>query len=43
MKEWKNAEIVELDISETEYKSLEGEIVDGLYQDCTGEWHEAYS
>jgi len=43
MKEWKNAEIVELDISETELNNLEGTIVDDQYQDCDGEWWDAYS
>ena len=43
MKEWKSAEIVELDISETELNNLEGTVVDGQYQECTGEWFDSYS
>ena len=43
MKEWKSAEIVELDISETEMNNLEGDVVDGQYQDCTGEYFDSYS
>ena len=43
MKEWKNAEIVELDISETELDLTEGEVIDGVYQDCSGQWFEGYS
>jgi len=44
MKEWKSAEIVELDMSETEYASLEGTVVDGPYNvDCTEEEYYAYS
>ena len=43
MKEWKNAGIIELDMSETEFTVFEGEIVDGTYIDCTGEAYESYS
>jgi len=44
MKEWKSAEIVELDMSETEYQVIEGTIIDGPYNvDCTEEEQYAYS
>ena len=45
MKEWKTAEIMELDMYETESTAFEGEVRDGFYynEDCTEEPGEMYS
>ena len=42
MKEWKTAEIVELDMSETEYDYVEGTIEDGPVYICDGQWYPGY-
>jgi len=45
MKEWKIAEIIELDMFETESTSWEGDVPDGFQYnvDCTDEMYDLYS
>ena len=45
MKEWKVAEIIELDMFETEATSFTGEVPDGFQYnvDCTDEMYDMYS